>query len=42
MNISQVNNELVLEDKNRTFFLVVKTKEKISGELLGLFLFKEK
>lgn len=27
-NVNQVNNELVLEDKSGTFFLVVKTEEK--------------
>lgn len=36
-NVSQVNNELVLEDKSGTFFLVVKTEEKILRELFWLF-----
>lgn len=40
-NVNQVNNELVLEDKSGTFFLVVKTEEKILRELFWLFLFKE-
>lgn len=36
-NVNQVN-ELVLEDKNRTFFLVVETKEKYEENFI-LFCF---
>lgn len=36
-NVNQVN-ELVLEDKNRTFFLVVETKEKYQENFI-LFCF---
>lgn len=38
-NVEQVGNELMLEEKIEFFLLVIKTKEKITRELFGLFLF---